>query len=141
MDVSEIRRRNLLQLIAEIGRGGLRTQADVARELDMAPSYLAQLKSGKKMGDTVARKLEITAGKPHGWLDIPQWDADARAASSRAVNEEPPPPYGQVCDQVGPLTPEEIALVLNYRAADERTRRALSAAATAGAEPLKSNGG
>lgn len=44
---------------------------DVAISFDLAPSYLSQLYAGKKIGDDVARKLEMVAGLPRGWMDVP----------------------------------------------------------------------
>lgn len=46
------------------------TKKDVAISFDLAPSFLSQLYAGKKMGDDVARKLELVIGLPHGWMDV-----------------------------------------------------------------------
>ena len=77
MDVIEIRHRNLLVLLTALEKRGIKKTRDQAQQLGaLGSSYLSQLKGGKKMGDTTARKIEYGAGKPYGWLDMPRWDND-----------------------------------------------------------------
>ncbi|AWH29874.1 hypothetical protein C1931_13665 [Stenotrophomonas sp. YAU14A_MKIMI4_1] len=68
MDAITARHLNLQALVATL-KPQLGTQKAIAIHLDMAPSYLNQLLSGKKLGDDVARKIERAAGLSHGWLD------------------------------------------------------------------------
>lgn len=74
MDIFEIRHRNLLTLLGSMKERGVRLQKDQAQQLGVAPSFLSQLVSGKKMGEDVARKLEAEARKDHGWMDRQNWD-------------------------------------------------------------------
>jgi transcriptional regulator with XRE-family HTH domain len=71
MDASAIRWENLRLLVHQLERRGkgIRLKKDVAIELGMSASYLSQLLTGKKMGDDVARKIEVTQGLEHGWMD------------------------------------------------------------------------
>ncbi|HDS1654966.1 TPA: hypothetical protein QEL76_002926 [Stenotrophomonas maltophilia] len=78
MDAITARHLNLQALVATL-KPQLGTQKAIAIHLDMAPSYLNQLLSGKKMGDDVARKIERAAGLSHGWLDQPRSDDGAGA--------------------------------------------------------------
>lgn len=80
MDIFEIRHRNLLELIGALERRGVTLQKDQAQQMGLAPSYLSQLKAGKKMGEDVARKLETEARKTHGWMDLPHWSEAPEAA-------------------------------------------------------------
>jgi hypothetical protein len=117
MDVVEVRRRNLLILLE---------RADSARafadRIDRAPSLISRWKADKTIGDDIARHIERCLKLVHGWLDHPQ---------GKDVVREDRAAY-QVGDK---LTPEERALVDNYRASDPRTRRVVDAAAAAGAKP------
>lgn len=85
--VGEIRRENIEVLVAEAG-----TLDAVAVAAESSAVYFSQLrkqaidgKTGKprKMGASIARRLEAAFKKPPGWMDQPQ-----SAASNRA--EEPP---------------------------------------------------
>lgn len=73
-DIDEIRRHNLRQIEAE--NGG---PASAAKLLGMSPSQFANLRDGAKDSKTgrprgmrkeTARRIEIAAGKPTGWLDV-----------------------------------------------------------------------
>lgn len=69
MDIKENRKLRLEELIDEFG-----SAAEVARRGNTAASYLSTLLSssgGRKIGDEVARKIEVGCGKPKGWMDIP----------------------------------------------------------------------
>lgn len=69
---NDIRLHNLRALIAEFG-----SIARLAEAADVSEKYLSQLNnratmpSGtrRKIGDTVAEKLERGTGKPSGWMD------------------------------------------------------------------------
>ncbi|MDF4024105.1 S24 family peptidase [Luteibacter sp. PPL201] len=70
MDVFQIRHCNLKALLLELERAGTRRAVDQAQRLGgMNPSFLSQLKGGKNMGGDVARKIEQSVQKPHGWMD------------------------------------------------------------------------
>lgn len=71
MDISEIRRQNLLLLIDKF-----KTQAEFADKIDKPASYISQLKKGKNkkgketnMGSEFARDIEKKLGLEYGWLD------------------------------------------------------------------------
>lgn len=73
MDVVSTRHRNFLALIASISEKQPRLlQREIALALNLDPSYYAQLKAGKKMGDETARKIEAAYKLSHGWLDVPR---------------------------------------------------------------------
>jgi hypothetical protein len=85
MDIFDIRRRNLMEMLDALARRGITLQKDQAHQLGMAPSFLSQLKAGKKMGEDVARKLEEETRKARGWMDKPQWDdAEETAPQSQS---------------------------------------------------------
>ncbi|HDS1303543.1 TPA: hypothetical protein QEK28_000341 [Stenotrophomonas maltophilia] len=91
MDAITARHLNLQALVATL-KPQLGTQKAIAIHLDMAPSYLNQLLSGKKLGDDAARKIERAAGLSHGWLDQPRSEdaaADAAAAGSQDLRIDP----------------------------------------------------
>lgn len=70
MDVTTTRTANFRVLVdREIAKG--RTKREAAIRLDLSASFLSQLYGGKKIGDEVARKLEVAAGLPRGSMDIP----------------------------------------------------------------------
>ncbi|MFN3310112.1 MAG: hypothetical protein ACK40R_00200 [Thermomonas sp.] len=73
-DIYGIRRANLMSLISDIKarRPGAREQ-DIAAELDLGASHYSQIKSGKVIGDDVARKIETAMGLEYGWLDNPSY--------------------------------------------------------------------
>lgn len=86
MDVVETRHRNLLVLLTDLERRGATRGVDQAQRLGgMNPSYLSQLKGGKKMGDDVARKIELAASRPRGWMDQPQWTGTESVSRSDAT--------------------------------------------------------
>jgi len=90
MDAITARHLNLQALVATL-KPQLGTQKAIAIHLDMAPSYLNQLLSGKKLGDDVARKIERAAGLSHGWLDQPRSEDSAAnaAAGSQDLRIDP----------------------------------------------------
>lgn len=68
MENKEIRLVNLRQLLSES-----KTAAALAYAANTSPSYISQVLSSKmkgSIGDKLARRLEIAAGKPKGWLDL-----------------------------------------------------------------------
>lgn len=70
MDINDTRLANLQALVQGLTTQG-RTKKLAAVDLDMSASFLSQLLGGKKMGDDVARKLEVAQGLPYGWMDQP----------------------------------------------------------------------
>lgn len=77
MDSKSIRKRNLASLIELHG-----SQNALAMAVDTDPAYISQIMSDKtkaNIGDALARKIETSLGKPHGWMDL---DHDASAAST-----------------------------------------------------------
>lgn len=71
MDISEIRKENLLSLL-----GRYKKQKEFADLVHTDPAYISQLKKGVKktgeritMGDTLARSIETALNLPYGWMD------------------------------------------------------------------------
>lgn len=95
MDVIEIRHRNLIALIEGLTARGIVKVKDQAATLGMSSSYFGQLRGGeklkpKKMGDDVARKLELVLRKPHGWMDQPQGSSESSAGpASQSMRLDP----------------------------------------------------
>jgi hypothetical protein len=76
MDNKEIRRSNLLLLIAEFG-----SAAALADKTGIDDTYLRNIKNQvREMGDELARRIEENLGRPRGWMDTTQ----DRAADSHA---------------------------------------------------------
>ena len=70
---TSIRRANLLALITA---SGLSDKA-FGKSVGIAPGFLSQLKmgqdtGGRNIGNKLARKIELAAGKPAGWMDVSQ---------------------------------------------------------------------
>jgi hypothetical protein len=77
MDVRDIRRNNLLLLLAEYPEFG--SISAFAQDVGAAPNHLSQILSEKikiTMGNTMARRIEEKKGLPHGWMDAPHDDSD-----------------------------------------------------------------
>lgn len=67
MDVKAIRRQNLAHLVK-----AAHTYEALSERVDVPASYLRQIGGEfSKMGDRVARKIEIAYQKPVGWMDRP----------------------------------------------------------------------
>ena len=67
MSIQRRRQKNLIMLADDYGVGGLSKIADL---VDCEISSLSRIKSGRKnLGASLARRIEIAAGKPSGWLD------------------------------------------------------------------------
>lgn len=76
MDIYAIRNRNLLWLLKANKDAGKRDKDFAQRAGGIDPSFLSQLKGGKKMGDAVARQIDASFNKPEGWMDSPQWETE-----------------------------------------------------------------
>ncbi|CAH0647931.1 hypothetical protein PSEG_02180 [Pseudomonas sp. Nvir] len=66
MDIYEIRKQNLVKLIADQKKGAC------AERWGMAPAHLSQIlsnRTAKNLGDDVARRIEGIEGLPRGWFD------------------------------------------------------------------------
>lgn len=64
----DLRRERFIELIDLFG-----SQVNLADRLDLAPSYVWQLKTGERgIGDRLARKIEETMGWPLGQMDTPR---------------------------------------------------------------------
>jgi len=79
--INDIRRINLIRLIDETGL----KKGKFAEKVDTAPAYISQIiseKTDRNMGDDLARKIEISLGKPRGWMDVlHDLESDYRAAN------------------------------------------------------------
>lgn len=95
MDVISTRHMNFRALVdarTQQASGGRKmTKKDVAISFDLAPSFLSQLYKGKKMGDDVARKLELVIGLPHGWMDVAHGAIQADAPQAFGVSDASTP--------------------------------------------------
>lgn len=85
-EMKAARRRRLALLVDEIG------QAELARAAEMSPAYLFQMskaegKQARGVSDANARKLEVAARRPKGWLDgLVDWhDLQRRNSESQSV--------------------------------------------------------
>lgn len=70
MDVKQVRRERLKSLLKK--HGGAWTQAALADKADTKAAYLSQIINetpGAQVGDALARKIEIAANLPRGWMD------------------------------------------------------------------------
>jgi hypothetical protein len=101
MDVYEIRKLNLLSLLAGAERTSLKAIGEAMvqivqqRGLDRAPDYpnvLSQHKGKKRIGAQMARLIEEAVGKPRGWMDALQTvdiAMEAREAAQVYMNMVP----------------------------------------------------
>lgn len=65
MDIKEIRRINLNNLLKDY-----RTVREFATLTGSSEVHISQMKTGSRsMGDVVARRIEASVGKEHGWMD------------------------------------------------------------------------
>ncbi len=75
METKDIRRKNLRTLIDKHVSQG-KTKAAFAELIGLQPTQLSQITSenpSRKIGDTIARRIEANIGLPVGWLDVPQY--------------------------------------------------------------------
>lgn len=90
MDVTEVRRRNLLWLLEQFRDSHPKaTDKDFAVGHDINPKHLSQIKNRSKgardIGSALARRIEIVLRVERGWLDQPQWSAKS-VTTSRGIS-------------------------------------------------------
>jgi hypothetical protein len=69
MDLNELRRQNLLLVIADVFGG---RQIDLAKRMGRGQAQITQWKSPENgIHERSARLIEQAAGKPAGWMDLP----------------------------------------------------------------------
>ncbi len=69
MDLNELRRQNLLLIIADVFGG---RQIDLAKRMGRGQAQITQWKSPENgIHERSARLIEQAAGKPAGWMDLP----------------------------------------------------------------------
>lgn len=75
-DFTVARRRNVLWLLGQYiksrideGAQSKGLEQEWAGVLQIAPSLLSQIKSGRPIGNKLARQIESACNKPAGWLD------------------------------------------------------------------------
>ena len=80
LDVKQIRRANLDQMIKEAG-----SVPELSKKSGASEKYLRQILNGfqgardktpRQVGDALARSLEEGMGKPYGWMDVDHTAAD-----------------------------------------------------------------
>lgn len=75
MEISQVRRENLVKLIASYG-----TIEAMAAAGELNASYLSQMKNGTRdMGTRFARETEEKLGLKRGWFDTPPGNQEERA--------------------------------------------------------------
>lgn len=116
-DIYGIRRANLLALIEEIkARKPAAREQDIASELDLGASHYSQIKSGKAIGDDVARKIETAMGLEYGQLDhawrYPSQDEATAASRMRVGERELPPTYAVGRSHSLRIDPDTISAAL-----------------------------
>ena len=85
MDNKAIRLRNVDFLIGLAGSVG-----EFALLIRRDPNQVSQWRSGKPIGDRLARDIEAELGKEAGWLDLPQWQADKESMAPPPDQSQPP---------------------------------------------------
>lgn len=90
--IDEIRRKNLLALIAESGD----KRVILAEKINTNPAYISQVltpndEKRRSIGDEIARRLEESYKKPHGWMDQYYATIEERAEllTDRDIHPEP----------------------------------------------------
>lgn len=89
--IRRIRRENLARLVAEFD-----SARELAAKTETVDTHLTAIKNGRRsMGDDLAQKLEVGAGKPFGWMDVEHCDTRivdlgpaARAKPSSLIKQE-----------------------------------------------------
>jgi transcriptional regulator with XRE-family HTH domain len=95
MDVKQIRRGNMIALIAQHP-----TQAAFARKVGTDPAYISQILSAKtkaEVGNELARAIESACGLPHGWMDH-EPNANARDEQNADVIQDFARVYAAITD-------------------------------------------
>lgn len=85
MDYKTLRKLNIRLLELEVG-----SLTALAKLANTSQSYLSQCvgpKAIRTVGDDIARRLEVSTGKPRGWLDEPHTD-EAYMNLARAVYDK-----------------------------------------------------
>ena len=80
MIIDAIRLRNLQRIIDEDFKG---KRGELARAVGKAETQIGRFffagKNHRNIGKSIAREIEVAAGKPEGWLDIEHIDTDILA--------------------------------------------------------------
>ena len=95
-DFTLVRRQNVLALFQTHAENAMAQGAapkgleqHFAARLQISPSMWSQIKSGRPIGNKLARQIEVLCGKPAGWLDEAHDDAppslDEKAFMSLAL--------------------------------------------------------
>lgn len=91
--LSVLRRLNLLALLAEfaenlVARGTTTKGIDqsFAECIQVSPSMLSQMKSGRPIGNKIARQIESHCKRPTGWLDMQHPDQKPTPGEEEFVN-------------------------------------------------------
>lgn len=104
MDNKAIRLRNINYLIDLAGEVG-----EFACKIDREANQVSQWRSGKPIGDRLARDIEAQLGKPAGWLDSPQWQEDKDDTPPLVGQSQPPRFDPEIVEQAHRLLRETYA--------------------------------
>ncbi len=101
LDANTIRKNNLLYLLKERWGGKKKAMGDA---IDMSPSLFHAYTAEKPVGASIARRIEVAAGLPLGWMDhthgtrdgfeeidvvsVPVFDVEASAGHGSLVESE-----------------------------------------------------
>jgi len=81
------------------------SQKELADDLDYTPGYINHLLVGhRNIGEKVARKIEASLRKPHGWLDVDRSEAQKPASNAEWLGGL------DLWDEHTPLDYDEVAL-------------------------------
>jgi hypothetical protein len=98
IDIYEIRHRNVRLLVIQLEKdagksgerpGGLAMLATKLSKSSAQVAHFASDKPTKRMGDQIAREIEVAFGLEYAWMDWPQWDESAMPSHSQSVRLDP----------------------------------------------------
>ncbi|ANY85957.1 S24 family peptidase [Pseudomonas putida] len=112
MDIYEIRRQNLRELVTERFNGRI---AGLAEAIERAPSYLSRCLSGKpehrkRVGEALARDIEDRLDLPRFWLDVACVTNDHHRREVAQVAEHPEMTDLSIWDDESPIEDDEVVV-------------------------------
>ncbi|WP_444757167.1 S24 family peptidase [Pseudomonas sp. A014] len=112
MDIYEIRRSNLRELVTERFNGRI---AGLAEAIDRAPSYLSRCLTGKtehrkRIGESLARDIEDRLDLPRFWLDVICATGETRKQPAAAATDHPELADLTIWDDQSPIEDDEVVV-------------------------------